>query len=147
MLLYKSYKNICCCLSPDDKNKLHDQLQQDLNYHKKYNACRNKIEEYYDNKMDKLRLQAAYKKHLLDLEHERRLNIINLEVNLLSDFLYEDNKIIKHINIEDTKDKIVLWDPISYDKSNDKYVSSTYNIVNIYIICHILIIAALFLQV
>lgn len=145
-------------LTPKEKDKLHSQLHLDIKYQRIRNECIKGIEDYYDKRMDALRLQAEYKKHQLDLRLEHFLKVIDLEVLYWSDSLY-DIPLVGHNSIDlntdinndsddstQFEDKWIKWDVSDYKQDNDKYIMSTIDIVNVYVMCHFVFIAGCMLQ-
>lgn len=162
----KSYRLITKCeLSSQDKKQLHSRLAADLASLRKYESCRSKIEEDFDNRMGKLRIAAEYKKYQLDLLHERQKKVIELEILLLSDFLYKDyaprrdvdsSKLFEDFDEESHHDTLVdqkrddwnIWYP--HPDRTDMYVedsNETRDVLQRYILLHVFILVATWLQV
>jgi hypothetical protein len=160
-----------CELSSNDKQKLHSRLAADIESFRKDESCRLKIEDIFDKRMDKLRIQAEYKKHQLDLLHERHLKVIELEVLLLSDFLYKDyyltpdpTLVLPKFTLDDEDDINHQDDDIRYNSHHDDELNVWYphpdrletydqdnhalhDIIQKYILFHTLFIVGIWLQI
>lgn len=145
-----------CCLTPNERQQLHERLQTDLQRFRKIDECKQKIESYYEKRMEAVKAQAEHKKFLLDVEHAKQLKVIELETLFHSSFLYEEKygyrprqdydyepkKIqVNLMNCDDDKEQDNTPTTIRVDEGS---VTNVYNILMAYVVFHILLIASIF---